>query len=113
MPGGDGSLSLSSFLSSSDRVAHLGLGPIDTVDSLVVTFLGGRRIEFRDVPADQLPHVFGAFWQADTSDRRGVGLGLAIAKSLIDAHDGRIWIESAAGCGTTVYFTLPKAATAA
>jgi signal transduction histidine kinase len=60
------------------------------------------------IPPEKLPHVFGRFWQADASDGRGLGLGLAIAKSLVEAHGGRIWIESRAGEGTTVYFTLPK-----
>jgi signal transduction histidine kinase len=60
------------------------------------------------IPPEQLPHVFGRFWQADTSDRRGLGLGLAIAKSLVEAHHGHIWLESTPGSGTTVSFTLPK-----
>jgi signal transduction histidine kinase len=60
------------------------------------------------IPPEQLPHVFGRFWQADTSDRRGLGLGLAIAKGLVEAHGGHIWLESTPGAGTTVSFTLPK-----
>jgi signal transduction histidine kinase/DNA-binding response OmpR family regulator len=61
------------------------------------------------ITADQLPHVFGRFWQGQRSDRRGIGLGLAIAKGIIDAHGGRIWVESRAGEGATFYFTLPTA----
>lgn len=59
------------------------------------------------IPAEQLPHIFGRFWQARSSDRRGIGLGLAIAKGIVEAHNGRIWVESHVGLGSTFYFTLP------
>ncbi|HEU4748169.1 MAG TPA: PAS domain S-box protein [Gemmatimonadaceae bacterium] len=62
------------------------------------------------IPAEQLPHIFGRFWQAKASDRRGIGLGLAIAKGIVEAHKGRIWVESSVGLGSTFYFTLPIAA---
>ena len=62
------------------------------------------------IPAEQLPHIFGRFWQAKTSDRRGIGLGLAIAKGIVEAHNGRIWVESSVGLGSTFYFTLPAVA---
>ncbi|MFL5489752.1 MAG: sensor histidine kinase, partial [Gemmatimonadaceae bacterium] len=61
------------------------------------------------IPAEQVPHIFGRFWQARTSDRRGIGLGLAIAKGIVEAHNGRIWVESHVGLGSTFYFTLPTA----
>jgi signal transduction histidine kinase len=61
------------------------------------------------IPAEQLPHIFGRFWQARSSDRRGIGLGLAIAKGIVEAHNGRIWVESHVGLGSTFYFTLPNA----
>jgi signal transduction histidine kinase len=54
------------------------------------------------------PHLFDRFWQARNGDRRGVGLGLAIAKGIIDAHGGRIWVESAPGAGATFSFALPR-----
>jgi signal transduction histidine kinase len=61
------------------------------------------------IPPEQVPHIFGRFWQAKPSDRRGIGLGLAIAKGIIEAHSGRIWVESRVGSGSTFYFTLPCA----
>ena len=61
------------------------------------------------IPPDQLPHIFGRFWQANKADRRGIGLGLAIAKGIVEAHGETIWVESRVGEGTTFYFTLPEA----
>jgi PAS domain S-box-containing protein len=59
------------------------------------------------IPEDQLPHVFDRFWQARPGDRRGAGLGLTIAKGIVEAHGGRIWAESRTGEGATFRFTLP------
>jgi signal transduction histidine kinase/CheY-like chemotaxis protein len=59
------------------------------------------------IEPEQLPHIFGAFWQARHADRRGLGLGLSIARGFVEAHGGRIWVESEPGRGTTFFFTLP------
>jgi PAS domain S-box-containing protein len=64
------------------------------------------------IPADQLPHVFDRFYQVSGSKsgtRQGAGLGLPIARGIVEAHGGTIWIESVPGRGTTVRFTLPGA----
>ncbi len=55
-------------------------------------------------PAD-LPHIFERFYKS--SDSGGMGLGLSIAKYLVEAHGGKIWAESAVGKGTKISFTLP------
>jgi signal transduction histidine kinase len=62
------------------------------------------------IPAPMLEAIFERFWQAGENDRRGMGLGLYISKSIVDAHQGRIWAESEMGKGTRVYFTLPVGA---
>ena len=53
--------------------------------------------------------LFERFWQAKVTDRRGIGLGLAICKGIVEAHGGRIWCESQVGHGTRFTFTLPVA----
>ncbi len=63
----------------------------------------------KGISKEQLPNVFRRFWQADERDRRGVGLGLSVARGIVEAHGGRIWVESVEGEGSTFHFTLPLA----
>jgi signal transduction histidine kinase len=79
----------------------------------VVTEQKGRivRIGVRDtgpgMDEAQLAHVFDRFWQSRAGDRRGAGLGLAIARGIIEAHGGRIDVESQVGVGTIAWAELP------
>jgi two-component system sensor histidine kinase/response regulator len=61
------------------------------------------------IASEDLPMVFDAYWSGASNRRVGTGLGLYITKRIVEAHDGRIWIESEMGKGTTVHFTLPIA----
>ncbi|MBI4316978.1 MAG: HAMP domain-containing histidine kinase [Chloroflexi bacterium] len=64
------------------------------------------------IASEDLPYVFERFYRADKSRARatgGAGLGLAIVKHLVEAHGGRVWAESAVGCGSKFNFTLPVA----
>ena len=62
------------------------------------------------MPSAMLPHVFEPFFQADSSSTRpygGSGLGLTLAKAYVEAHGGRIWVDSTVGKGSIFTATLP------
>ncbi|HEY3079984.1 MAG TPA: HAMP domain-containing sensor histidine kinase [Chloroflexota bacterium] len=76
------------------------------------------RITVRDegpgIPPEVLPYVFERFYRAvETAEAvPGLGLGLHVSKSLVEAHGGRLWAESAPGRGSAFIFELPRAAPA-
>jgi signal transduction histidine kinase len=69
------------------------------------------RVSVRDTGAGIAPEkigtIFERFSQINSRDRRGIGLGLYIAKMMVEEHPGRIWVESKLGEGSTFHFTLP------
>jgi signal transduction histidine kinase len=61
------------------------------------------------IPAVDLPFIFDKFYRASNlnNDASGTGLGLAIVKSIVESHEGRVWVESTVGQGTTFTIVLP------
>jgi two-component system, NtrC family, sensor histidine kinase GlrK len=75
---------------------------------------GGIRVAVKDagpgIAPEDLPHIFNRFYQGrrqGTQTVAGSGVGLALAKKIVEAHQGRIWAESLEGQGTTIQFVLP------
>lgn len=69
------------------------------------------QFQYRDtgvgIRAQHLSKIFDRFWQAKEFSHQGKGLGLTIAKGIVEAHKGKIWVESTYGQGSSIYFTLP------
>ncbi|RLA93506.1 MAG: hypothetical protein DRG25_04380, partial [Deltaproteobacteria bacterium] len=61
-------------------------------------------------PPEHIEKIFDKFYRVDTSNTSvsGIGLGMSIVKDIVEAHGGRIWVESELGKGTTVIFTIPR-----
>jgi PAS domain S-box-containing protein len=80
-------------------------GPTSVVVSVEDTGAG--------IEPEALHRIFDRFWQARPTPRRGSGLGLAIARGIIEAHGGRIWVESEVGRGSVFSFSIPSEPVAA
>jgi len=101
-------------LSNLVRNALLFTNPGGDVHIKVDVESGYVKVSVRDtgigIPARELPKVFDRFFQVEehlTRKHGGMGLGLAVAKSMIELHGGRIWVESEEGRGSTFTFLLP------
>jgi signal transduction histidine kinase len=75
---------------------------------------GGDDVEFSvadtgcGIPSAELPRVFEAYFRTSRPKNGGTGLGLFIAKGVVESHGGHMWVESRAGEGTTFHFSLPR-----
>lgn len=81
---------------------RVGFNQLDTAICISVADTGPG------IPKENLQHIFDRFWQAKQTQRLGTGLGLSIAKGIVEAHGGRIWVESELGQGSKFYFTIPS-----
>jgi signal transduction histidine kinase len=61
------------------------------------------------IPPEHQPHLFDRYWKATQASRTGAGLGLYIARGIVEAHHGTVSVESTPGHGATVHFSLPLA----
>jgi two-component system sensor kinase FixL len=89
-------------LEASERQVIVRTRRLDDAVEVAVTDIG------HGIPADRLPRLFDAFF---TTKNEGLGLGLAIARSIVEAHGGRIWAEDLGGRGATFRLSLPALAT--
>lgn len=102
---------LNNLLDNALRHTHAG-GAVQVGASITAE---GVQVEVCDtgegIRAEDLPHIFERFYRGEKSRSRatgGAGLGLTIAKGIVEAHGGHIGVESAVGQGTRVWFTLPR-----
>jgi signal transduction histidine kinase len=96
---------VSNALKFTGKAGHVALS-VSQTESEVHFFVADDGV---GIPPDHETVVFERFRRLDTQDRRGLGLGLYIAKSIIDVHGGRIWVERRTGGGSSFQFTLPVA----
>ena len=102
---------LLNLLSNANKFAPVGSAIAITVNEDAWEVAIAVRDAGPGITTEAIPHLFEQFFTERTSSSRhniGAGLGLPIAKGIIEAHGGRIWVESTVGVGTMVSFALPK-----
>ncbi len=93
-------------LKFTEKNGHIEIGTMPSDDEVIFYV----KDDGPGIPEEKLGHIFEKFYQVDgTSTRKygGNGLGLAIARNIIDQHEGKIWVESILGEGSTFYFSVP------
>ena len=100
---------VSNLLSNSIKFTRKGGRIVVSARQRDNTILISVSDEGPGIPSEHLSKVFERYWQAEETKRSGLGLGLAIAKGIVEAHGGKIWVESELGKGSSFSFTLPLA----
>jgi signal transduction histidine kinase len=100
---------LSNLLSNSIKFTRKGGRIVVSARQRDNTILISVTDEGPGIPSEHLSKVFDWYWQAEETKRLGQGLGLAIAKGIVEAHGGKIWVDSELGKGSSFCFTLPLA----
>jgi signal transduction histidine kinase len=100
---------LANLVGNAIKFSHEGAA-IDVVatqtgDEVVVSV----RDEGAGIPSEQMARIFDRYWRGDAARKDGVGLGLSIAREIVQAHGGRIWVDSVEGRGSTFSFALRSA----
>lgn len=101
---------LLNLLSNANKFADPGAAMSITIRSTGAEAIITVQDTGPGIPVGDMPHLFDQFFTARTSSSShniGAGLGLPIAKGIMEAHGGRIWVESRVGVGTTVFLALP------
>lgn len=95
---------ISNSLKFTDEKGSVSVSLLDEKDESVFCIQDtGKGID-----PEFIPHIFDRYWQGHMEKRDGVGLGLSIVKGIVDAHGGKIKVESEPGKGTLICFTVPK-----
>ena len=100
---------LGNAIKFSNAGGDVTLRAVEAPGSVVVSVVD-RGIGIDPAAVDR---IFDRFWQARPTPRRGAGLGLAIARGIVEAHGGRLWVESEVGRGSAFSFSLPHAVSGA
>ena len=98
---------LSNALKFSDDGGEIEVGAGLNNENEVVVWVKDKGV---GVPSDEVDHIFEKYRQlasGKNSGYKGTGLGLVICKKIVEAHGGRIWVESTEGRGATFFFSLP------
>ncbi|HEV7596369.1 MAG TPA: ATP-binding protein [Gemmatimonadaceae bacterium] len=103
------------FTPSGGRVRLLAQAVEDDLSDALLKGTRGQAVRFtvsdtgHGISSEELRHIFDWYWQSPTGPSKGAGLGLAIAKGLIEAHSSRLNVKSEPGSGSSFWFTMPAA----
>jgi signal transduction histidine kinase/CheY-like chemotaxis protein len=103
------------FTPSGGRVQLLAQAVEEDLSGALLSGTGGHAVRFTvsdtglGISPDELRHIFDWYWQSPRGPSKGAGLGLAIAKGLIEAHSSRLNVASVPGSGSSFWFTVPAA----